>query len=77
MSLNEIGKGHCGMKMGDDMDMIFDPVDSIDMAVMVFQYPCHIAIKLIAFAFRQCSLTVLCPENNLIQDLGECTHAFY
>ena len=74
---DEIGKCYRRVKMSDDVDVIFNPIDSVHMAFLFLEDPGDVAEKFVAMIRCHSPLTMFRTKNNLIQDLGECTHAFY
>lgn len=74
---DEVRKRNRRMKMCDDMEMIFNAVDSVQMAFLVLQNACNVPKKFIALVCGKCFLVMLGAEDNLIQNLCIGTHGCY
>jgi hypothetical protein len=57
------------MHISENMKVIFDTINTIQVAILVFYYSCNIGIKLIGMILVNCWLTIFCSDNNVIDVL--------
>ena len=57
------------MKIGQNMQVIFNSINSVQMAILVLNYTSNVGIKLIGMILFNSGKTILCSENKVIQKL--------
>jgi len=56
------------------MDVIFDTVNLIELAVFIFYNARNVLIEFCAMRFVNCGLAMFCAEDNLVEDLTIAAH---
>jgi hypothetical protein len=62
------------MKMGENMDVIFHPIYTIQMAIVVIQYSPNIFEQKISLIFFQAGNSIFGAKDNVIVDLKVGAH---
>jgi hypothetical protein len=57
------------MKVSQNMEVIFNSINPVQMATLVFNYTSNVSIELIGVILLNSGKTILCSENKVIQYL--------
>ncbi len=71
---HKISQRYRWMQIGQDMDMVFHPIDAVEFTFFVFDYTGDVLIQLFTMCFCNCRMTVLGAEDDVIIYLTVATH---
>lgn len=71
---DQISKSNRGMKVRENVQVVFGAIDAIESALMLINNPPDVLVQFFAVRFCNCFLAVFGAEDDLVKDLAVRTH---